>query len=129
MSPLFQYASLAAIGIPTALGAHRLSASLRGSITRQLILRSFIEGFALLPGIALAGFVLGQRGSTNVFDMLRVGGAFILPYAAARIAAYRSSVSHSLRRENTVPFTDRKSTRLNSSHSQISYAVFCLKKK
>src|SRR5688572_31444364 len=27
------------------------------------------------------------------------------------------------------PETDRKSTRLNSSHSQISYAVFCLKKK
>src|SRR2546427_9264527 len=27
------------------------------------------------------------------------------------------------------PFRDRKSTRLNSSHSQISYAVFCLKKK
>src|SRR2546430_11012474 len=26
-------------------------------------------------------------------------------------------------------FQDRKSTRLNSSHSQISYAVFCLKKK
>src|SRR5688572_31313250 len=26
-------------------------------------------------------------------------------------------------------FKDRKSTRLNSSHSQISYAVFCLKKK
>src|SRR3990167_10498348 len=30
--------------------------------------------------------------------------------------------------ENPCP-TDRKSTRLNSSHSQISYAVFCLKKK
>src|SRR5256886_4418145 len=30
----------------------------------------------------------------------------------------------------TRPFKlDRKSTRLNSSHSQISYAVFCLKKK
>src|SRR2546430_12412566 len=27
------------------------------------------------------------------------------------------------------PRADRKSTRLNSSHSQISYAVFCLKKK
>src|SRR2546429_1103963 len=26
-------------------------------------------------------------------------------------------------------FTDRKSTRLNSSHGYISYAVFCLKKK
>src|SRR2546427_1501868 len=29
----------------------------------------------------------------------------------------------------TTPWRDRKSTRLNSSHSQISYAVFCLKKK
>src|SRR5688572_31973506 len=29
----------------------------------------------------------------------------------------------------TDPPRDRKSTRLNSSHSQISYAVFCLKKK
>src|SRR2546430_4914051 len=28
-----------------------------------------------------------------------------------------------------VSVQDRKSTRLNSSHSQISYAVFCLKKK
>src|SRR5205085_3032797 len=29
----------------------------------------------------------------------------------------------------TLERQDRKSTRLNSSHSQISYAVFCLKKK
>src|SRR2546430_11054994 len=29
----------------------------------------------------------------------------------------------------TAELPDRKSTRLNSSHSQISYAVFCLKKK
>src|SRR3712207_7903424 len=28
-----------------------------------------------------------------------------------------------------VPVLDRKSTRLNSSHANISYAVFCLKKK
>src|SRR5688572_31320917 len=31
--------------------------------------------------------------------------------------------------ERVLPPPDRKSTRLNSSHSQISYAVFCLKKK
>src|SRR5256886_11274423 len=31
--------------------------------------------------------------------------------------------------ERLCPGPDRKSTRLNSSHSQISYAVFCLKKK
>src|SRR2546421_4761123 len=30
---------------------------------------------------------------------------------------------------STLEATDRKSTRLNSSHDQISYAVFCLKKK
>src|SRR3989475_5919828 len=35
-----------------------------------------------------------------------------------------SGLSPGLRRQR-----DRKSTRLNSSHSQISYAVFCLKKK
>src|SRR3989449_2787503 len=29
----------------------------------------------------------------------------------------------------SLPDTDRKSTRLNSSHGYISYAVFCLKKK
>src|SRR2546430_2853430 len=31
--------------------------------------------------------------------------------------------------QSNAPRSDRKSTRLNSSHSQISYAVFCLKKK
>src|SRR3712207_8034408 len=31
--------------------------------------------------------------------------------------------------ERVLPGEDRKSTRLNSSHANISYAVFCLKKK
>src|SRR5206468_9362425 len=34
-----------------------------------------------------------------------------------------------LRSQYERPLLDRKSTRLNSSHDQISYAVFCLKKK
>src|SRR5215813_15204350 len=33
------------------------------------------------------------------------------------------------RRRRPAPARDRKSTRLNSSHVRISYAVFCLKKK
>src|SRR2546422_4537881 len=33
------------------------------------------------------------------------------------------------RRDHLEQFPDRKSTRLNSSHGYISYAVFCLKKK
>src|SRR2546427_8767626 len=36
---------------------------------------------------------------------------------------------HEEQEEGDPPHADRKSTRLNSSHSQISYAVFCLKKK
>src|SRR2546430_12486404 len=36
---------------------------------------------------------------------------------------------HRERRQDVQMEEDRKSTRLNSSHSQISYAVFCLKKK
>src|SRR2546421_6344357 len=44
--------------------------------------------------------------------------------------AQRCGVSVSLRAlRNLGTGIDRKSTRLNSSHSQISYAVFCLKKK
>src|SRR5688572_32234026 len=42
----------------------------------------------------------------------------------------RSRPSDDLRERPSVDvLQDRKSTRLNSSHSQISYAVFCLKKK
>src|SRR2546422_4326525 len=41
-----------------------------------------------------------------------------------RVAGVRSSFP-----ARSSAFTDRKSTRLNSSHGYISYAVFCLKKK
>src|SRR3712207_8445566 len=46
-----------------------------------------------------------------------------LPGAAQRIL---QAAGHELDSE---PMADRKSTRLNSSHANISYAVFCLKKK
>src|SRR5207247_9819379 len=39
------------------------------------------------------------------------------------------SAARELSRRLEVPSVDRKSTRLNSSHEWISYAVFCLKKK
>src|SRR2546430_8215620 len=39
------------------------------------------------------------------------------------------AVPHELALDADDHDVDRKSTRLNSSHSQISYAVFCLKKK
>src|SRR2546429_8227065 len=39
------------------------------------------------------------------------------------------AVRHAARRPEDGRLLDRKSTRLNSSHGYISYAVFCLKKK
>src|SRR5258707_3421763 len=43
--------------------------------------------------------------------------------------AQRGMVCKLLRKPLRVFLADRKSTRLNSSHANISYAVFCLKKK
>src|SRR2546427_6303762 len=45
-----------------------------------------------------------------------------VPFALLAVPALTAGMSPGLN-------LDRKSTRLNSSHSQISYAVFCLKKK
>src|SRR3989475_3425925 len=44
-------------------------------------------------------------------------------------AAIRTLREHVAQERGAIAEADRKSTRLNSSHSQISYAVFCLKKK
>src|SRR2546427_12957027 len=49
-----------------------------------------------------------------------------------RIGALRDELAQRVREsesDSRDARLDRKSTRLNSSHSQISYAVFCLKKK
>src|SRR5690606_15555915 len=46
----------------------------------------------------------------------------------AHAARWRAAAA-GLRRRCSGPERDRKSTRLNSSHVKISYAVFCLKKK
>src|SRR4051794_41316878 len=43
--------------------------------------------------------------------------------------ANRSATPPGYRVDRCTPSKDRKSTRLNSSHPSISYAVFCLKKK
>src|SRR5256886_718652 len=49
--------------------------------------------------------------------------------AAALQYAHEQKVIHRDIKPENMLVGDRKSTRLNSSHSQISYAVFCLKKK
>src|SRR5207302_7067636 len=51
------------------------------------------------------------------------------PNAARKPQSEMSSISKVLPQAPTSVGVDRKSTRLNSSHVKISYAVFCLKKK
>src|SRR2546430_10529734 len=76
------------------------------------------------------------------FALPVVLAATLLPAAAFAQSQDTQSVAEAARRARahkkntekpakviTEETLDRKSTRLNSSHSQISYAVFCLKKK
>src|SRR5437667_1632463 len=65
-------------------------------------------------------FVLGVQAipGTSLAEMLRIGGEISKELLGNKnIATVEQQVG------------DRKSTRLNSSHITISYAVFCLKKK
>src|SRR2546430_4767972 len=58
-----------------------------------------------------------------------VGADQGLALAAAPAGNERGEIDEARAETRHFPVEDRKSTRLNSSHSQISYAVFCLKKK
>src|SRR5438067_8286238 len=51
------------------------------------------------------------------------------PYFGNFLAHPAGALEPVERRIRVAPLRDRKSTRLNSSHVSISYAVFCLKKK
>src|SRR2546427_5018437 len=64
-------------------------------------------------------------------DFVRALGAATVGQVLQPLAPspYPRAPSRKLDRIGLQLYTDRKSTRLNSSHSQISYAVFCLKKK
>src|SRR2546430_11293538 len=62
----------------------------------------------------------------DAIEFLRV--AVIARATLRRVAVWRGDADLTTAQPHII-CTDRKSTRLNSSHSQISYAVFCLKKK
>src|SRR5688572_21815838 len=98
----------------------RRSTILTGCVTRRAVLQAALAApmlnlgrFRLFPGqrTEYSARCLSLMQETTVVDglaVLTIGGKW-QEWARA-------------------PETDRKSTRLNSSHSQISYAVFCLKK-
>src|SRR5687768_17805454 len=63
----------------------------------------------------------------EVDERLRGEHALLLTDSSDDVEEVRVVLAHDLDEE--VEAADRKSTRLNSSHGYISYAVFCLKKK
>src|SRR2546430_13986111 len=98
-------------------------------ITRQIMPGSL----AALYGCALIGLALTAAmmmiteyyTATEYSPVRKVAAASQTGHATNIIAGLGVSM-----KATALPvIADRKSTRLNSSHSQISYAVFCLKKK
>src|SRR5947209_12189870 len=69
-----------------------------------------------------------ERGSRKDAKLF-VGPNFASPSQTTETQNLHSTESESSLITALVEWRDRKSTRLNSSHANISYAVFCLKKK
>src|SRR2546430_12475262 len=73
-------------------------------------------------------FFFNDTATTEIYT-LSLHDALPISGSTSRVRS-RPALSSEMRALSmSNPTTDRKSTRLNSSHSQISYAVFCLKKK
>src|SRR3712207_7906335 len=92
---------MARLGCLSASGSPRGASKHDGSTTRRWPERD-LRGLGQRPAVALFRRWAGDAGTVH---------------AARRSALCRAAEQ------------DRKSTRLNSSHANISYAVFCLKKK
>src|SRR5690242_20844031 len=82
-----------------------------------------------------ASFFFNDTATTEIYtlslhDALPISQTRVTssPAGAERAAARASAVPPTWPATSS-PLRDRKSTRLNSSHMSISYAVFCLKKK
>src|SRR5438477_2302618 len=82
--------------------------------------------------MALSIFFFTDPATTMIYTLSLHDALPILPRASGRAAAEgraRRLPPRLARRLHARASRDRKSTRLNSSHMSISYAVFCLKKK
>src|SRR5260221_10530386 len=83
----------------------------------------------LFPYTTLFRSMCGVTGDTELFDYF--AAAQVTAQAMAGVAQRPVTEWAAIQGQVTSALftTDRKSTRLNSSHTVISYAVFCLKKK
>src|SRR5438477_4147766 len=87
-------------------------------------------GLAIAFPLWNANSLLGILWGTLLFNELRdAGGARWLGVWGGAAAMFAGATLLAVASSAQAPGGDRKSTRLNSSHMSISYAVFCLKKK
>src|SRR5438034_4575816 len=137
------FAPLAVVGVATSmrLGTAIVNVYTRGPATLALSAAGLAE---IAPGRFCLGIGSGSQPIVEAWN----GGTFSRP--ATRVRETAQFLRRALAGERVVfrgetfavdgfrlakppvepvPIQDRKSTRLNSSHTVISYAVFCLKKK
>src|SRR5438876_4954789 len=89
---------------------------------------TLLRAIAGLTGVDHGRIALHGRDVTHVAARKRGVGLVFQNYALFRHMTVAENIEFALRVRH-VRARDRKSTRLNSSHPSISYAVFCLKKK
>src|SRR5690625_5571126 len=70
----------------------------------------------LTPDLSMVGYVFNNEFGARLYNLFHT---YMVSLAVIFLGMFLSNAT----------FLDRKSTRLNSSHVAISYAVFCLKKK
>src|SRR2546430_4328548 len=103
-----------------------------------LIAAALLAGFA--APLHAKEFLKGERPQTRGYSQAVITEGGKIVWLAGQLAVVDDSgkslagdldgqVRQIFKLLNATLEKDRKSTRLNSSHSQISYAVFCLKKK
>src|SRR3712207_7014580 len=81
-------------------------------------------------------FVFNDTATTEIYTLSLHDALPICSFTLAEVLVPRSATTEAFTWIGTalglgvaIGSSDRKSTRLNSSHANISYAVFCLKKK
>src|SRR5438874_4901722 len=83
----------------------------------------------LLPSSSIIIFFFNDTATTEIYT-LSLHDALPISRRVLRLSqVVRTRSGDSGEALRPPPVRDRKSTRLNSSHVEISYAVFCLKKK
>src|SRR5690606_8962575 len=83
-----------------------------------------LTGLDFWSGLNASGEIPYRPYSNAIYDKARYNSAWSNMHSGKAFATYTKDFE-----DHAFKFIDRKSTRLNSSHVKISYAVFCLKKK